>query len=67
MRVRSILVGLAFVAAVAATSALGSMAASSAYAAGAGAATIVQPIPTFVPGFENPLVPQPMQTPILGR
>jgi hypothetical protein len=56
MKIHGVFAGLALLAAVAGTSLLGSVAAHSAYAAGSGASTINEPIPTYVLPWENPLV-----------
>jgi len=70
MNIRSALAALALGAAIVGTSFLGAMSVSTtvhAAAANAGGATIFEPIPTFVPAWENPLVPVPAQVPVFGR
>lgn len=68
MNIRTMFAGAALVGAVAVTSILGALSVTeTAHAAGAGSATIFEPIPTFVPGFENPYLPTPMPSPVIGR
>jgi len=69
MRIRTTLAGLALGAAIVGTSFLGAMSVSNTAhaAASGGAATIFEPIPSYVGGFENPLMPHPPQVPVFGR
>ena len=68
MRIRNFLAIAVLSGAVGLTSFLGALSASKAYAAGAaGSTTVFEPIPTFVYGFENPLVPAYPALPVLGR